>query len=150
MKSGTWGVEKAVPALMTAGFFIHLINFCRTLAIPGASATDIMLWPVDFVLFLIMVYTAVTLLLRYRAVSASFDLHRTWRRVGYWILTVYIWISVPFHILYLTTGNADIITKAPWWFSGAILPVYVVIFAYFFTLKPRADTALRGMTTIGA
>ena len=99
MKPSTWGVEKAVPSLMTAGLFIHLINFCRTLAIPGASATDIMLWPVDFVRFLVMAYSAVTLVLRHRAVAAALDLHRPWRRVGYWILTAYIWISVPLHIL---------------------------------------------------
>lgn len=137
MRPSAWGVEKAVPTLITGGFFLHLINFCRTLTFEGASATDIVLWPVDFALFALMTYSAIALVLRHKAVAANFDMRAPWRRVGYWLVTVYVCISVPFHVQFLTTGNADIITKAPWWLSGALLPFYVLILAYFFSLKPR-------------
>jgi hypothetical protein len=146
MNPSTWGVEKAVPTLITGGFFLHLINFCRTLTFEGASAADIVLWPVDFALFTLMVYSSAALILRRRAFAARFHMEAPWRRVGYWLITAYVTLSLPIHIQFLATGRADMINNAPWWFSGAILPVYVAILAYFFTLRSRAD-APRGMAT---
>lgn len=145
MKPSTWGVEKAVPTLITGGFFLHLINLSRALAFEGTSASDVVLWPVDAALFALMLYSATALILRHKAVAARFDMRAPWRRVGYGLITAYVVVSLPIHVVYLATGNIDLITAFPSWFSGAILPVYVAVLAYFFSLKPREA----GEETIG-
>lgn len=134
--NGTGKVATFVPMLMTAGFFIHLINVSRYLLTGHSAVADILTWPVDLCLTLLMAYCAVALIARRRAMVAAFDLTPLPRRVGYWVITFYITASLPGHLLFLTTGNSAYFEAFPWWFSLVIMPVYVVMTVYFLLLRP--------------
>lgn len=138
MTNRTWHVEKSVLILMTGGFFIHLINASRYWALGTARVSDVLTWPVDFCLAAVMIFCSVALIARRRAFAQTFHVDSWPRRVGYWAITFYITVSIPGHIQFLFTGNTRYFDVFPWWFSLIIMPVYVLIMAYFITLKPRA------------
>lgn len=138
--SRTWKVELFVPILITGGFFVHLINFSRYLENGQARVGDVLKWPVDLCLASIMVFCAVALFARRKDFFEVYGISSTARQVGYWCITVYITMSIPGHLLFLSTGNTKYFDTFPWWFSLVIMPVYVLIIAYFVTLSPRADT----------
>jgi hypothetical protein len=132
----TWKVESLVPILVTGGFFLHIINASRYLLAGGSTLSDVLLWPVDLCLTVIMVFCAAALIARRRAVFARFDFSSPARRIGYWAITFYIVVSIPGHLVFLTTGNTQYFDMWPWWYSLAITPVYVLMAAFFITLKP--------------
>lgn len=72
-------------------------------------------------------------------VANAFDLSRAPRRIGYWAVTVYVTISLPGHVLFLLTGDSRFFDGFPWWFSLAILPLYMLIVAYVITLRRNPD-----------
>jgi hypothetical protein len=137
--NNTWKVESLVPILVTGGFFLHVINASRYLLAGGSTLSDVLLWPVDLFLTAIMVFCAAALIARRRAVFARFDLSSRARRIGYWAITFYIVVSIPGHLLFLTTGNTRYFDVWPWWYSLAIMPVYVAIAAFFITLRPLKE-----------
>lgn len=139
--NGTWKLETFTPMLLTAGFTIHLINASRHLLTGGSEVTDIISWPVDLCLFLLMLFCAVALIARHKAMFATYDLTALPRRVGYWVITVYVTASLPGHIAYLTTGNTAYFDVFLWWFSLLIMVVYVVMIGYFVSLRPLVRTA---------
>jgi hypothetical protein len=59
-----------------------------------------------------------------------------WRKVVYGLITFYVCASVPGHVRYLLAGNTSYFDIFPWWFSLVIMPVYLLVIAYFFTLPP--------------
>jgi hypothetical protein len=132
----TWKVESLVPILVTGGFFLHIINASRYLLAGGSTLSDVLLWPVDLCLTVIMAFCALALIARRRAVFARFDFSSSARRIGYWAITFYIVVSIPGHLLFLTTGETRYFDMWPWWYSLAIMPVYVLMAAFFITLKP--------------
>jgi hypothetical protein len=136
----TWNIDRAVPILMTGGFFAHLINVSNYLANGHARIGEVLTWPVDFSLALVMIYCAIILIWRWRDIFAAFDIRSRPRQLGYWIITVYTAASVPGHVLFLTTGNTIYFDTFPWWFSLIIMPAYLVIMLYFLTLPhgPRS------------
>jgi hypothetical protein len=134
--NGTWKVESLVPILVTGGFFLHVVNASRYLLAGGSTLSDVLLWPVDLCLTAIMVFCAVALIARRRAVFTRYDVTSRARRIGYWAITFYIVVSIPGHLLFLATGNTRYFDVWPWWFSLAIMGVYVLMAAYFLTLKP--------------
>ncbi len=138
MSTPTWHVEKLVPVLISGGFFIHLITVTRHFADPQSKPGDVLLWPVDLVLATLMVFCAATLILRYRAFDRQFRIDSLARKLGYWLVTGYLTISIPGHAMFLLSGNTGFFDGFPWWFSLVILPVYLLILAYFFTLRPTA------------
>jgi hypothetical protein len=136
MNSTTWHVEKIVPLLFTAGFFAHLINIAREFAYGSSTIKEILLWPVDFVLALIMIYCGIALVARRKEFFTAFDMNALPRRIGYWVITVYIIASIPGHLLFLVFGNTVYFDIFPWWFSVVLLLPYVVMIGYFITLRP--------------
>jgi hypothetical protein len=139
--NSTWKVESLVPILMAGGFFVHGVNASRHILTDGSSRiSDVLLWPVDLCLAVIMVFCGIVLIARHRAMSARFDLTSRPRRIGYWMITVYICASVPGHLLFLATGNTRYFDFWPWWYSLAILPVYVLMAAFFISLRPAAGS----------
>lgn len=144
MTTSTWRLEAFVPMLLTAGFVIHLINASRHLLTGSSDVADILTWPVDLGLFLLMLFCAVALFARRKAMFAVYDLSALPRRVGYWVITVYVTASLPGHLLFLTTGSTVYFDVFPSWFSLLIMVVYVVMIGYFVSLRPAARTAIRG------
>jgi hypothetical protein len=57
------------------------------------------------------------------------------RKLGYWLITGYIVVSLPGHIRFLATGDTAFFDAFPWWFSLVVLVVYVLIVAYVLTLR---------------
>lgn len=149
MNTHTWHVEKLVPVLLSGGFFAHLINVARYYQFGESDIGEILLWPVDFTLALIMTYCAVALIVRHKAMAAGFKLDSAARRIGYWIITGYITASVPGHLIFLTSGNTAYFDFFPWWFSLIIMPTYVLMLAYFITLVPRPG-GTRGLVERGS
>jgi len=141
--SGTWKVETFVPMLLTAGFVIHLINASRYLLTGSSNVADIISPPVDLCLFTLMLFCAVALIARRKTMFATYDLTALPRRIGYWVITVYITASLPGHLFFLTTGSTMYFDMFPWWFSLLIMVVYVVMIGYVVSLRPVAHTALR-------
>ena len=139
MKSATWYVERLVPVLITGGFFVHLVHLSRYFLTGSSKVGDVLMWPVDVVLAALMIYCAAALILRWREMADAFDIASLARRIGYWLITVYIAASIPGHILFLASGNTAYFDVFPWWFSLIIEPVYVLIIVYFVTLSPRAS-----------
>jgi hypothetical protein len=137
MKSSTWHVEEALLLLISGGFFVHLIGASRHLQDDQAQVGDILLWPVDLALFALMAYCAAALLVRSQQFARTYDLSTTGRRIGYWAITVYVVLSLPGHAIFLFTGDTRFFDGFPWWFSLAIMPVYVLIVAYVLTLRRR-------------
>jgi hypothetical protein len=137
MKSSTWHAEEALLLLMSGGFFVHLINASRHLQYDRSQVGDILLRPVDGALFLLMAYCAVALLARSRQFARTYDLTGRGRRLGYWAITAYVTVSLPGHILFLATGDTRFFGAFPWWFSLAILPLYLLVVVYVVTLRPR-------------
>ena len=144
MKPNTWNVEKLVPILITGGFFVHLINVSRHYIYGTSHVGEVLMWPVDVPLAVLMAYCAVALIVRWRAVFAAFDVSSTVRKIGYWAITFYVTASAPGHVLFLSTGNTSYFDVFPWWFSLVIMPVYLLIIAYFITLKSRGALAATG------
>lgn len=140
MTPRTWQIDRMVPVLMTGGFFVHLINVSNYLARGGAGIKEVLTWPVDFSLALIMAYCAVILIWRWAELFEVFAIRSAARKIGYWAITFYIAASVPGHALFLSTGNTSYFDVFPWWFSFIIMPVYVLIAVYFLTLKPVRRT----------
>lgn len=136
MTNATWNVEKFVPILITGGFFIHLINVSRHFIYGQSRVGEVLMWPVDLPLAIIMLFCAVALILRWRAFFATFDMRSSARKTSYWAITFYITASLPGHALFLSTGDTRYFDVFPWWFSLIIMPVYVLIIAYFITLRP--------------
>lgn len=139
MSNRTWYAEKIVLILITGGFYVHLINVSRYFATGAAQVGEVLLWPVDFCLATLMIFCAVALIGRWRAFAETFQMESWPRRIGYWAITFYITVSIPGHLLFLSTGNTQYFDAFPWWFSLIIMPVYMLILAYFITLKPRLD-----------
>ena len=83
-----------------------------------------------------MLYCAFVLIVRWKDVFGAFAIATSPRRIGYWAITFYIGASLPGHLLYLSTGNTAYFDAFPWWFSLIIMPVYMLITAYFITLEP--------------
>jgi hypothetical protein len=137
MKSSTWHAEEALLLLMSGGFFIHLISASRHLRDDRAQVGDVLLWPVDMALFVLMAYCSLALISRSGHFALTYDLTSTPRKVGYWAITAYVTVSLPGHVLFLLTGDTRFFDGFPWWFSVAILPVYAVVVAYVVTLRPR-------------
>ena len=141
MSSPTGHVREALLLLMSGGFFVHLISASRHLADDSARVGDILLRPVDGALFVLMLYCAVALLTRARAFARTYDLTTPGRRLGYWAITAYVTVSLPGHVLFLTTGDTRFFDGFPWWFSLVILPAYALVVAYLVTLRPHPRTA---------
>ncbi len=141
MKSSTWHAEDSLLLLMSGGFFVHLINASRHLRDDRSQVADILLRPVDLVLFLLMAYCAVALIGRSRQFARTYDLTSIGRRLGYWAITAYVTLSLPGHVLFLLTGNPRFFDAFPWWFSFVIMPVYVLVVAYVLTLRRRHGDA---------
>ncbi|MDY6999093.1 MAG: hypothetical protein SW019_21065 [Actinomycetota bacterium] len=137
----TWKIETFVPMLLTAGFTIHLINASRHLLTGSSTVADIVSRPVDFCLFALMLFCSIALIARRKAVFATYDLTAPARRVGYWIITVYVTASLPGHVAYLTTGSTGYLDFFPWWFSPLIMVVYVVMIGFFVSLRPAAASS---------
>ena len=137
MKSPTWHAEQALLMLMTGGFFIHLISASRHLEDDSSRVGDILLLPVDAVLFALMLYCSVALIVRSREFATTYDLSTALRKVGYWAITVYVTVSLPGHVLFLVTGDTRFFDGFPWWFSLTILPLYVLIVGYVITLRRK-------------
>jgi hypothetical protein len=137
MRSSTWHAEEALLLLMSGGFFIHLISASRHLQDDGSEVGDVLLRPVDLALFLLMAYCAVALVSRSREFARTYDLSTTRRRLGYWAITAYVGVSLPGHVVFLLTGDAQFFDAFPWWFSLVILPVYALVVAYVLTLRRR-------------
>jgi hypothetical protein len=137
MKSSTWHAEEALLLLMSGGFFVHLISASRHLQDESARVGDVLLWPVDLALFVLMAYCAAALVLRSRQFARTYDLSAPPRRFGYRAITAYVVLSLPGHILFLLTGDTRFFDAFPWWFSLAILPAYVLVVAYVLTLRRR-------------
>lgn len=140
--TSTWKLETFVPMLLTAGFVLHLINASRYLLTGSSALTDIVSWPVDLGLFALMLFCAVALIARRKAMFATYDLSALPRRVGYWVITVYITASLPGHLFYLTTGSTVYLDIFPWWFSPLIMVVYVGMIGYFISLRFGRATCL--------
>lgn len=132
----TLKVESLVPILVTGGFFLHLVNASRHLVAGGSTLSEVLLWPVDLCLTTIMVFCAITLIVRRHAIFARFDFTSPARRIGYWAITFYIVVSIPGHLMFLATGNTRYFDVWPWWYSLAIMPVYVLMATFFITLRP--------------
>ena len=137
--NNTWKVESLVPVLLTGGFFVHVINASRHLLAGGSTVSQVLLWPVDLCLTIIMVFCAIALIARRRAVFTRFDFTSPARRIGYWAITLYIVVSIPGHLLFLTTGNTRYFDIWPWWFSLAIMAAHVLMIAFFITLRPTKE-----------
>jgi hypothetical protein len=136
MKSSTWHAEEALLLLMSGGFFVHLINASRHLHDDESQVGDILLRPVDGALFVLMAYCALALLARSRQFARTYDMAARGRRLGYWAITAYVTLSLPGHILFLVTGDPRFFGAFPWWFSLAILPLYLLVVVYVVTLRP--------------
>lgn len=93
MTSSTWHAEDALLLLMSGGFFVHLISASRHGEDSQAQVGDVVLWPVDLALFVLMAYCSVTLATRSRHVASVHDLGATWRRLGSWAITAYVTVS---------------------------------------------------------
>jgi hypothetical protein len=143
MRSSTWHAEEALLLLMSGGFFVHLINASRHLQDSGSRVGDILLRPVDGALFLLMAYSAVALVTRYRDFARTYDLSSVPRRVGYWAITTYVTVSLPGHVSFLLSGDTGFFDAFPWWFSLVIAPVYVLVVVYVLTLR-RQDAGASG------
>jgi hypothetical protein len=141
VKRSTWCTEHALLLLMSGGFFIHLISASRYLQDDTSRVGDVVSRPVDAALFLIMTYCAVGLVTRYRGFADTYDMTSPRRRIGYWVITTYIVVSLPGHVGFLATGDTRFFDAFPWWFSLVILAVYVLIVAYVLTLRRRANSA---------
>lgn len=141
--TNTWKLETFVPMLLTAGFTIHLINASRYLLTGSSNVGDILSRPVDLFLFSLMLFCAVALITRRKAMFATYDLTALPRRVGYWVITAYVTVSLPGHVAYLTTGSTAYLDIFPWWFSPLIMVVYVAMIGYFVTLRPAVRIAIR-------
>lgn len=137
MKSSTWHAEEALLLLMSGGFFVHLISASRHIQDGQAQVGDILLWPVDLALFVIMAYCSVALITRHRQFARTYDLSTTRRRVGYWAITAYVTLSLPGHAMFLLTGDTRFFDGFPWWFSLVIMPLYVLVVGYVLTLRRR-------------
>ncbi len=138
MKSSTWHVEEALLLLMSGGFFVHLISASRHLEDEGSRVGEVLLWPVDLALFMLMAYCGVVLVVRSRQFAVTYDLSATGRRVGYRAITAYVVLSLPGHVMFLLTGDTRFFDAFPWWFSLVIMPVYVLVVAYVLSLRRRA------------
>lgn len=138
MKRSTWGTEHVLLLLMSGGFFIHLISATRHLRDETSRVGDVVTRPVDAALFILMAYCAVGLITGYRAFADTYDMRTTARKLGYWLITAYVTVSLPGHVGYLATGDTGFFDAFPWWFSLAILALYSVIVAYVVTLRRRA------------
>jgi hypothetical protein len=137
MKSSTWYAEHVVPVLIAGGAFLHIIRLSRYFLRGDASVGDYLTWQVDLVLALLMVWASVALIFRRREFAAKYDISSRARRIGYWIITAYITLSIPGHFVFITTGNTGFFEAFPWWFSLSLQPIYVVVIGYFATLVPR-------------
>ncbi len=135
MKRSTWCTEHVLLLLMSGGFFIHLISVSRHLRDDGSRVGDVVTRPVDAALFVLMVYCAVGLIMRHRAFARTYDVRSMKRKLGYWGITAYITVSLPGHVGFLVTGDTQFFDAFPWWFSLAVLAVYVLIVAYVVTLR---------------
>ena len=140
MNTQTWHVEKIVPILFSGGFFAHLINTARYFELGHSDIGEVLLWPVDFTLAVIMTFCALALVLRHQAMATAYRVGTFARKMGYWVITGYITLSVPGHVLFLTSGNTSYFDFFPWWFSLIIMPAYILMTAYFITLVPRCAT----------
>jgi hypothetical protein len=141
MKSPTWHGEQALLLLMSGGFFVHLISVSRRVEDSQAQVGDIVLWPVDLALFVLMAYCSVTLITRFRHFASAYELATTGRKLGYWAITAYVTVSLPGHAVFLLTGDTGFFDGFPWWFSVVILPVYVLVVGYVVTLQRQAVPA---------
>ncbi len=135
MNRYVWHAEKYVPLLMTYGFTLHIIRVAIYLRDGTADLSQIILPLVDLPLAIMMAYCALAMILAWRQFFQVFEMRSTWRKVLYWIITVYIAGSVPGHISFLVFGNTAYFDFFPWWFSVILLFAYGVIIAYFFSLK---------------
>jgi hypothetical protein len=141
--TSTWKVESVVPILLTGGFVVHVVNASRHMLLGGSQLSEVLLWPVDLCLTTIMIFCAVALIARHHAVAERYDISSPARRIGYWVITFYICASIPGHLLFLATGNTRYFDFWPWWYSLAILPVYIVMAAFFISLPSRVNAAVR-------
>jgi hypothetical protein len=141
MKRSTWCTEHVLLLLMSGGFFIHLVSASRHLRDESSRVGDVVTRPVDAALLLLMAYCAVGLATRYPAFADTYDMRTPHRRLGYWLITGYIVMSLPGHIRFLATGDTGFFDAFPWWFSLGVLVVYVLIVAYVLTLRRLPDPA---------
>jgi hypothetical protein len=137
MESSTWHGEEALLLLMSGGFFVHLISASRRVEDSQAQVGDVVLWPVDLALFVLMAFCSVTLITRFRHVASAYELGTTGRRLGYWAITAYVTVSLPGHAVFLLTGDTGFFDGFPWWFSVVTLPVSVLVFGYVVTRQRR-------------
>lgn len=87
-------------------------------------------------LAIMIAYCAVAMIFAWQQFFKVFEIGSTWRKVIYWMITVYIAGSVPGYISFLMFGNTAYFDFFPWWFSVILLFAYGAIIAYFFSLKP--------------
>jgi hypothetical protein len=140
--NSTWKVEWFAPILFTGGFFVHVVNASRNRIAGGSELSGVLLWPVDLSLTAIMLFCAVALIARRKAMFARYDLASPARRIGYWLITFYVCVSLPGHFLFLTTGNTRYFDAWPEWYSIVVLPVYVLMAAFFISLRPLDGSAV--------
>ncbi len=143
MNRYVWHAEKYVPLLMTYGFTLHIIRVALYLRDGTADLSQIILPLVDLPLAIMMIYCAFAMIIPWRQFFQVFEIHSAWRKVIYWIITVYIAGSVPGHIGFLVFGSTAYFNFFPWWFSVILLFVYAAIIVYFFTLKPNDNSERR-------
>jgi hypothetical protein len=126
-------IERVVPLLITGGVFIHLVRIGAYLRDREARVSDVLQPVVDAPLTLLMIYCAIGLLF-WRSFFRRFRITSMWRKVCYFLIAFYIIASIPGHIRFLLSGNTAYFDFFPWWFSIALMPVYVLIILYFITL----------------
>jgi hypothetical protein len=136
LRQRCFDVEKFVPLLMTGGLFAHLVNIAHYLETGRAGIREVLRPLVDGTLTTLMVYCAIGLVVSARRFFRRFSVTSRWRKVVYGLVTFYVCASVPGHVRYLATGDTSYFDIFPWWFSLVIMPVYLLVIAYFFTLPP--------------
>lgn len=146
MRNHDYAMEKAVPLLMTGGFSVHLINLAHHIHFGQTGIKSVLLPTVDAVLAVWMTYCAVGLIFGHQHFFQRFDICAGWRRVAYWIVTVYVTVSLPGHFSFLIFGDTRYFDAFPWWFSPIIMAVYVLIIVYFQTLTEARSSELAPTT----
>ena len=137
MNRNIWHAEKYVPLLIRYGFTPHIIRVAIYFRDGTANLSQIILPLVDLPLAIMMRYCALAMIFAWRQFFEVFEMRSPWRKVIYWIITVYIAGSVPGHIGFLMFGSTAYFDFFPWWFSVILLFAYAAIIVYFFTLKPN-------------
>lgn len=88
----------------------------------------------DMLLTIPMAYGAIVSWIVWRRVMHP----NRWHRFIYGVLAVYFTISIPFHVRTYITGNTDMFTQFPVWYSAILLPFLTALIVFTWGLQFKA------------